>query len=67
MSILPTKREVDDKLVEMLTLRSEGWTSLEIGDLLGIRQEYVRAATNRVVDADAEHHNDIISFGGLTK
>ena len=59
----PGPRRVDEELLDMLALRTRGLLAKEVGDRYGRSKEYVRAATNRVVSADAEHHPDMISFG----
>ena len=60
MSHQPTTRATDDKLLDMMTLRTRGWTAQEIGDVYGFNKGYVRAATNRVVTEDAKLHDDSI-------
>jgi transposase len=41
-------RADDERLLLMLAARDDGGTTRQIGDSLGLRHEYVRAATNRV-------------------
>ena len=61
MSNDPT-READDKLLRLLELRTEGITSKAIGYRFGMTGGGVRAATNKIVIADAKLHDDMISF-----
>lgn len=56
-------REVDDRVLRFLELRTEGMESKAIGDMFGCSAGYVRSATNKVVNDDAELHDDIICFG----
>ena len=61
MSNDPT-REDDDQLLRLLELRTEGISSAVIGKRFGMTGGGVRAATNKIVNADAELHDDMISF-----
>lgn len=52
----------DDAMVEWMQLRSDGLTCPVIGEMYGVSSTYIRAATNRIVKADAKHHADMIRF-----
>jgi len=60
-------RENDDMILRWLELRTEGIESKEIAEEYGITAGYVRSATNKVVNHDAEYHDDQIAFGGPKK
>lgn len=47
-----TTRHEDAKLLTAIRMREDGFTSAEIAERLGYREEYVRAARNRVLNAD---------------
>ena len=57
-------REVDDRVLRFLELRTDGFDTRQIGDMFGLSAGYVRSATNKVVKDDAELHDDMIAFGG---
>ena len=69
MGRLPNRveRAGDDRLLDWMALRAEGKTTPEIGALYGKTSVSIRVATNRVVDADAKHHNDRITFAGVAQ
>ena len=46
-----------------MQMRTEGLTCVEIAEKFDASPTYIRAATNRIVLADAEHHDDILIFG----
>jgi hypothetical protein len=60
-------REVDDRVLRFLELRTEGYDTRQIGDMFGFSAGYVRSTTNRIVKDDAELHDDQISFEGKSK
>lgn len=60
-------REVDDRVLRFLELRTEGLESKEIGEMFGVTAGYVRSTTNRIVKDDAELHDDMIAFGWAGK
>lgn len=62
-----TTRDVDETMLLFLELRTAGKTSGEIGEIFNLSASYIRAATNRIVKADAELHDDQISFEGPQK
>ena len=53
----PTRSD-DETLLDMLSWRSEGHSSAEIGAHVGLSQTYVRTATNRVKAADIREAGD---------
>ena len=57
----PTHSDRDK--VEWMQLRTEGFTCVEIAERFSASATYIRAATNRIVLADMEHHDDMIVFG----
>ena len=52
----------EDTLLLWIKARVAGINSVEIAKEFGVKPEYVRAATNRVVKDDAKHHSDKIVF-----
>ena len=57
----PTRAD-DDQILRLLELRTDGISSKVIGARFGMTGGGVRAATNKIVNADAELHADQISF-----
>ena len=48
-------RQTDNKILEWIRLRTEGFSAAQVGEKYGVPEERVRVATNRVLDADIEH------------
>lgn len=52
----------DDDLLDWVNLRAAGVPPTEIAKRYGTKDQYIRAATARVRNADAKHHDDKIEF-----
>ena len=61
-------RAVEEQTLAMIKLRASGLTSVEIAAQFCVSQEYVRTATNRVMNADAAESGEDVSaaYWGLT-
>jgi len=52
----------DELTLQWVELRVAGQTSLEIAEKFGASTATIRTVTNRVIEADAKHHDDRIEF-----